>query len=146
MSQQYDSKLLSIAAMVERVVVIALLLLMLGVVSIGTLELALILIQDVVNPAKGLLFLEIGEFLEIFSFFFLILIGIELVETIRMYLDEDVVHVEVVLLAALIAAARKVIVLDLKALEPLAMIGLAAIIVSLSGGYYFIKRSRRSPS
>ncbi len=47
---------------------------------------------------------------EIFGFFMLILIGIELLETIRAYLVENVVHVEVVIEVALIAIARKVII------------------------------------
>ena len=39
----------------------------------------------------------------------------------------------------MIAIARKVILLDLKKLEPVSLIGIAAIIIALSAGYYLVK-------
>jgi uncharacterized membrane protein (DUF373 family) len=71
----------------------------------------------------------------------MILIGLELIETIKVYLVEEMVHVEVILLVAIIAVARKVIVLDVKLLPPLSLIGVAAIILALSGGYFLLKRA-----
>ena len=50
------------------------------------------------NPA---LFLDIDELLTYFGLFFMILIGLELLETIKMYLKEDQIHVEVVMLVAM---------------------------------------------
>jgi uncharacterized membrane protein (DUF373 family) len=41
---------------------------------------------------------------------------------------------------AIIAIARKVIILDVKDLSGLAVVGIAAIILALSIGYYLIKR------
>lgn len=146
MSEKTGERLLAIAAVIERIVVIGLMLLMLIVVLIATFELGALLFQELLDPMSGGLMLDINELMTLFGFFFLILIGIELLETIRVYLEEDTVHAEVVLLAALIAAARKVIVLDLKVLEPGAIIGLAAIIFALAGGYFLIKRSRHVPS
>ncbi len=88
--------------------------------------------------------LEIGELLEIFGMFLLVLIGVELLETVKMYFTQKTVHVEVVLTVALIAIARKVIILDIKKVPSLTLIGIAAIIVALSAGYYLltIKRNR----
>jgi len=71
----------------------------------------------------------------------MILIGLELIETIKMYLVEEMVHVEVILLVAIIAVARKVIILDVKSAAPLTLIGIAAIILALSIGYYWLKRA-----
>ena len=50
---------------------------------------------------------------------------------------------EVVFLVAMIAIARKVIILELKDLEPLVLIGIASIILALSLGYYFVKKAIR---
>ncbi|MBU2518821.1 MAG: phosphate-starvation-inducible PsiE family protein, partial [Proteobacteria bacterium] len=92
---------------VEHYTVMALLLMMVLVIVISTVELAIMLFQDLANPP--LMLFNINELLDLFGFFFMILIGLELVETIKMYLDESKIHVEVVFLVAMIAVARKVI-------------------------------------
>jgi len=45
-----------------------------------------------------------------FWYFLLVLIGVELVETLKTYVKKDVIYVGVVLEVALIAMARKVII------------------------------------
>ena len=70
----------------------------------------------------------------------MILIGLELIETIKVYLSSEVIPVEIIFLVAIIAVTRKVIILDFKTLEPLMLIGLAAIILALSIGYYAVKK------
>jgi uncharacterized membrane protein (DUF373 family) len=80
--------------------------------------------------------------MEIFGFFLLVLIGIELLETIKAYLVTNVVHVEIVLEVALIAIARKVIILDVGKYEPLTLIGIACLIVAVSLAFYVIKQYR----
>jgi uncharacterized membrane protein (DUF373 family) len=74
----------------------------------------------------------------------MILIGLELLESIRTYLDDNLLHVEVVLLVAMIAIARKVIILEIKDLQPLVLVGIASIIVALALGYYFVKKAIQS--
>jgi uncharacterized membrane protein (DUF373 family) len=76
-----------------------------------------------------------------FGGFLLILIGIELMKTIVMYLDEHVVHVEVVLEVAMIAVARHAIDVNYQEANPLALIGLASIILALAAGSYLVRRS-----
>ena len=56
--------------------------------------------------------------------FLLVLIGVELLETVKMYLAKKTVHVEVVFTVAMIAIARKVIILDVKELFSLTLIGI----------------------
>jgi uncharacterized membrane protein (DUF373 family) len=70
----------------------------------------------------------------------LVLIGIKLLEMIKVYLKENVVHVEVVFLVAMIALGRKVVILEIKDVPSLTLVGMAAIILALSLGYYLIKR------
>ncbi len=120
------------------------LILMTIIVAVAIVELGIILYLDLFDPTDDVLFLEIDEIFRIFGFFFIILIGFELVETIEMYFKDNVIHAEVVLLVAVIAVARKVILLDLEKYEPLAIIGLGLIILSLGGCYWFIKLSHRS--
>ena len=129
---------------VERYTVIALLLMMVLVIVVSTVQLGIMLVGDLINPPFMLL--KITELLSLFGFFFMILIALELVETIRMYLDKNKIHVEVVFLVAMIAVARKVIILDAKTMNPMSLIAVAAMVLALAAGYFLIKRSHRKKS
>ena len=111
---------------------------MMLVVLLATVELGWIIARDIVTPP--VILLEIGELLEIFGFFLLVLIGVELLETIKAYLVEQVIHVEIVLEVALIAIARKVIILDLEKYSELTLVGIAALILSIAAAVYAVKR------
>jgi uncharacterized membrane protein (DUF373 family) len=125
-----------------RGIILALIAMMMLAVLLSTVELLIILVVELLKPPKYLL--GIDNLFEIFGFFMMILIGLELLESIRTYLDDDLLHVEVVFLVAMIAIARKVIILEVKDLEPLALVGIASIIVALALGYYYVKKAIRS--
>jgi len=110
------------------------------VILLSTIELGRILVLDIITPPSYLL--DINELLDVFGFFMLILIGVELLETIRAYLNEHEVHVEIVLEVALIAVARKVVIIDVKEYSPGTLLAIAAIVVSLAGAYYLQKQIR----
>lgn len=59
---------------------------MAGVVLLATIELGWILARDVLIPP--LFLLEIGELLELFGQFLLVLIGIELMHSMKVYIDQ----------------------------------------------------------
>jgi uncharacterized membrane protein (DUF373 family) len=126
----------------ERGIVLVLLLLMILVVLLATAELVAIILEEMTEPPRKFL-LNIEELLDIFGFFMMILIGLELIETIKVYLKTDSLHVEPIFLVAIIAVTRKVIILDIKKVEPMALLGVAAIILALSAGYYFLKLGLR---
>ncbi|HXK48167.1 MAG TPA: phosphate-starvation-inducible PsiE family protein [Deltaproteobacteria bacterium] len=136
------SRMLVLMKRFERVIVTALILLMILVIGLATIEVAWLVIQDIVSPP--VLLLEIDELLDIFGMFLLVLVGIELLYTLRAYWAENEVHVEVVFAMALIAVARKVIILDVKELDSLVLIGIAAIVLALSVGYYYVGRHIRT--
>ncbi len=129
----------SIIRKFEHAVILALIFMMIVVVLISTVELAYIIVQDIISPP--LFWLEIDQLLEIFGFFLLILIGVELLETIKAYLAEKVVHSEIVLEVALIAITRKVIILDVKEYSGVSVIGIAALIISIAIAYYILKQT-----
>ena len=124
----------------EDIIIFALIVMMVVVISLTTLELGWIIFRDIIDPSNILL--EISELLDIFGFFLLVLIGIELLETIKAYLAEHVVHVEIVLEVALIAIARKVIILDPKEYSPVTLLGIAALIVTLAIAIYIEQSAR----
>ncbi|NTW60702.1 MAG: phosphate-starvation-inducible PsiE family protein [Nitrospirae bacterium] len=124
----------------EKAVTVTLVVMMAVVVLLATIELGWIIVKDVITPPVMLL--EINELLDIFGLFLLVLIGVELLETIKAYLKENVVHFEVVLTVAMIAIARKVITLDVKELPSMSLVGIAAIIVALAVAKYFYRREK----
>jgi uncharacterized membrane protein (DUF373 family) len=112
------------------------------VLLLATLELGWFILRDIANPPYFLL--EPEELLEIFGLFMLVLIGIELLETImKTFFMKNVNRVEVVFLVAMIAIARKVIILDFKEVSGITLVGMGVIIISLSGGYYLIRSKRK---
>jgi len=123
----------------ERLIVGSLILMMIVVILLSTFELGRILVLDIFTPPNYLL--DINELLDVFGFFMLILIGVELLETIRAYLNQHEVHVEIVLEVALIAVARKVVIIDVKEFSPETLLAIAAIVLSLAGAYYLQKRA-----
>ena len=119
----------------------ALMVMMAIVLGLATIDLAWLIVKDVVQPP--LFLLSVDQLLEIFGLFMLVVIGIELLETImKTYLTQGQPHYEVVLSVAIIAIARKVIILDLKKLDSLSLIGIASIVIALTIGYFLMKRSQ----
>lgn len=128
---------------IKQGVSLAVLLLMAVIVASSVIELSIVLFNEIFDAKDDSLFLDVDELFKIFSFVFIILIGFEMMETIEMYFKKNVVHAEVVLLVAVIAVTRKVILLDLEKYDPVAIIGLGIIILSLGACYYLIKRTYR---
>ena len=135
-----DLKLLAALDQFKRVLVIAITFMMGVVLLLNVIELGYVLIKDIFDQPPYFI-LNIKEILEVFGLFLLVLIGVELFETMEIYIKENVVHVEVVLTVALIAVARKVIILDLKKVDSATLLGIAAIILALSVGYYLIMKT-----
>jgi uncharacterized membrane protein (DUF373 family) len=80
--------------------------------------------------------------MELFGQFLLVLIGIELLHSMKIYALRRVIHLEAVLIVALIAVARKIVVLDPKDVPEGTLLGIAAIAAALTLAYYLVRRSR----
>ena len=83
---------------------------------------------------------------DVFAGFLMILIGLELMKTIVMYLDDHVIHVEVVLSVAMIAIARHAIDVDFNSVPSLSMVGIGVMVVSLALSYYYFKKASLLPT
>jgi uncharacterized membrane protein (DUF373 family) len=75
--------------------------------------------------------------------FLLILIGVELMNTVKIYLIDRSVHIEVILAVGLVAITRKIVVLDHQKLDGTSLIGVAVIIIALSVSYYLVRLSQQ---
>ena len=130
----------------ERFIVAALILMMAVVILLSVGELGWIMVRDVISPP--VLILEIDELLELFGFFLLVLIGIELLETIKNYYTEGKIELTVIFTVALIALARKIIILEPDKYDPVTLVGLGIMILALVSGYWVtvtLKRREKAP-
>jgi uncharacterized membrane protein (DUF373 family) len=125
----------------EDVAVLLLMCLLMVVVAISTVELGWLLLKDITTPGTTML-VDVEEMLELFGFFLLVLVGLELLTTLKSYLYDRVIHVEVVLEVSLIAVAQKVIILDTRA-GGLTLFGLAGLVISLALAFWVVRIARR---
>lgn len=125
----------------ERIVVIALIALLMVVVAAATVELGTVLFADLSTRQTSLL--DIEEMFSLFGYFLLVLIGLELLTTLKTYIRKGVFQVEVVLEVALIAVAQKLIILNVSHVAPSYVFGLAALILSLAAAFWLVRAPRR---
>ena len=125
----------------QKLIALVLGVLLIVVVALATVDLGFLIAQDIWKPPRFLI--PVQGLLEIFSFFLVILIGVELLETLKAYVKKDVIHVRLVLEVALIAMARKVIILEPNSVTALTLFGMAALISALGAAFYFERKAHR---
>ncbi|MBS3763767.1 MAG: phosphate-starvation-inducible PsiE family protein [Planctomycetes bacterium] len=125
----------------ERIITVVLLLVMMLAILLATVDVGIQVVEQLFE--KPFLLLEVDKVSNIFGFVFMVLIGLELLETVKTYLSSEQLHVEVVFLVAMIAIARKVILLDVKHLDAPILYGIAAIILALASGFFFLRLAYR---
>jgi uncharacterized membrane protein (DUF373 family) len=91
--------------------------------------------------ASPFMMLTISDMLATFGAFMAVLIAIEIFINITIYLRHDVIHVQIVMATALMAIARKVIILDFKMITPDYMFATAMLVFAMSIGYWFVVRN-----
>lgn len=80
--------------------------------------------------------------LRAFSGILLVLLGLELLDTVKVYFQEHNIRVELVLLVGLIAMGRHVLEIDLHHIDPLILFGFSSLILALAASYFLVKRAR----
>src|SRR6202158_4142932 len=114
------------------------------VMLLSTVHLGVLIAEEVWKPPRWLI--PVQGLLEIFGYFLLVLIGIELLDTLKAYGRKDVIYVRVVLAVALIAMARKVIIEEPNTVPGLTLFGIAALILALGIAFYFERQGKRETS
>lgn len=109
------------------------------IVLLSTVHLGVLIAEEVWKPPRFLISMQ--SLVDVFGYFLLVVIGVELLETLRSYMTKDVIHVRLVLEVALIAMARKAIIAEPNSAAGLTMFGLAALILALGVAFYFERQS-----
>ncbi len=136
-----QSKLKVLVQGIERYIIKTLIALMSILLILATIELGYTVFRAIETSNSETFIIDLDNLMNVFGVFLLVVIGIELLDTIKVYFREHVIHVEVVLLVAIIAIARKIIVLDFDQYSGLAIMAIAAILLALAAGYYLIKKT-----
>jgi uncharacterized membrane protein (DUF373 family) len=124
---------------VERYIVYVLVFMLLVSVVLGTLELSRVLIKNILDSPFFLV--DINRLFESFSLFLILVIGLELLKSIKSYLSLGSINPAFVVEVAIIALGNKLITLDLKQAEPGLLVGLGAILLGLSATYLVLKKT-----
>jgi len=132
-------KALEVVTKFERIIYGALIALLMVVLVFAVGELAWLLISNLSNAP--ILLLENHELTNVLGAFLLVLIGVELLDTMLEYFRENAIHVEIVVLLSIIAIARKVILLDPATTDGLELVGIGIIIIGLSAAYFLIRKA-----
>jgi uncharacterized membrane protein (DUF373 family) len=138
--RRHGGNMLGIISRFETAINVALLIMMSLVVVLTTIDLGWTLVEHLISPPY--VRFSDAALKEVFSGFLLVLIGLELLDTVRAYMTEKAVRIELVLAVGLVAITRKMIVVEIKDLDSLWLIGIAAVITSLAVGYYIITSAR----
>ncbi len=121
-------------------------ILLIFVIGVIVLELAWLLITQTWDRVR-----DIGSVTDLqrtsqgaFGGVLLILLGLELLESLRTYFTEHKVRLELILVAATIAVGRHVILIDLEHTGGMQLVGVSALVIALTTGCYLTKRSFRA--
>jgi len=127
----------------ELVITSALMVIIAAMVVMGTIALAMLMLRNAsahmgnITDAEALQqVMQRG-----FGGALVVLLGLELMETLKQYTAEHHVRVEVVFLVGLIAVGRHVIQVDYARAGAGELFGMAAVILALAIGYFLVRRS-----
>lgn len=133
-----DDKFLWVLKKIIHICLKVLGLLMIVVIISGVVDVAWTIYQKFASEPHFIL--TINDILMTFGAFMVVLIAIEIFQNIILYLRDDVIHVKIVLATALMAIARKVIILDYEDLEPMYVFATGAVLVATGIAYWFVHK------
>ncbi|MCY7408544.1 MAG: phosphate-starvation-inducible PsiE family protein [Alkalinema sp. CAN_BIN05] len=108
------------------------------VIFMALFDLSRVLLQDIILLRVTVL----GKSLfNLFGLFLNVLIALELLENIGGYLQKNVIQVELVIITAMIAIARKIIILDFEKISSEELIALALSMLTLGASYWVVRKS-----
>ncbi len=130
------------SALFERIILTSVQLALGVVVLIAAAELWILLVQRFGD------LLAIGSIPELqeavqraFAGVLLVVLGLELMETLRLYVAEHRVRLETILIVAIVAIGRHLIQLDVEHQDGVWLLGVGALFLALTGGYFLVKRA-----
>jgi uncharacterized membrane protein (DUF373 family) len=143
-----ESFLIRWRTLFETIVIVALQVILAIVIALAVIELGLLLYHG----ASALMAVTGGSRItdvedlqralqRAFAGVLLVLLGLELLETLKNYFTAHHVRLQVILIVAIIAVSRHIMLVDFEHIDGVVLIGVAVLILSLTVGYFLISRS-----
>lgn len=129
---------------VEVITILAMQILLIFAVATATIVLFVLFARNLITDASRIE--SVADLLptmqQSFAGILIVVLGLELLETLKSYFTEHHVRVEVILVVAIIAIGRHVIQLDFAHTPGSVDLGLAALTVALVVGYFLVKKAQ----
>jgi uncharacterized membrane protein (DUF373 family) len=146
-----SGRLLRLVDRGEKLIAILLALLLLAVTAVASVQLLTVTLRQLLQPGIPWFGSRLNELL---GDLLILLIALEVLQNITAYLRRGIVQIQLVLLTAMTAVARKVIVLPPgEESKPLLLIGLGVAVLALAAAYWLVRQpvitlppSRRGPA
>ena len=116
-------------------------ILMVIVIFWGVADVIYVLYENLMAPPFMLL--SIADIFKTFAAFLAVLIAIEIYQNIVLYLRTDVIPIKLVIATALMAIARKVIIIDFKEVTSMDIFATAAVVLALGITYYLVGKHHK---
>ncbi len=133
---EHDDALISFLHKAIKFAVKILAVLMVLVIFFGVADVVYVLYRQLMKPPFMLL--DISDILKTFAAFLTVLIAIEIYQNIVLYLRTDVIPLKLVIATALMAIARKVIILDFTKITALYIFAMGVVVLALGITYYLL--------
>ena len=133
---KHEDALVSSLNKLIKIAVKGLAIMMVAVIFWGVGDVAYVMYHNVLSPPFMLL--GVDDIFKTFAAFLAVLIAIEIYQNIILYLRTDVLPIKLVIATALMAIARKVIIMDFKTVTAMEMFSAASVILALGIAYYLI--------
>jgi uncharacterized membrane protein (DUF373 family) len=138
--EEHEDSLVRFLHRIIRLSVKVLAVLMVFVIIWGIGDVIYVLYQRLMTPPYFLL--DINDIFQTFGAFMAVLIAIEIFINIRLYLGTDVLPIQLVVATALMAIARKIIVLDVEKVEASYVAAIGVVTLALGVTYWLILKKK----
>jgi len=138
---EHEDALIAFLHKTIKIAVKVLAILMVFVIFWGVGDVLYVLYHNLMAPPFMLL--SITDIFKTFAAFLAVLIAIEIYQNIVLYLRTDVIPIKLVIATALMAIARKVIIIDFATITPLYIFATAAVVLALGITYYLIGKHHK---
>lgn len=136
---KHHDPLISVLHKAIKLAIRMLAVLMVLVIYWGVADVLYVMYKQLIEPP--FLLLSLSDIFKTFAAFLAVLIAIEIFQNIVLYLRTDIFPLRLVIATALMAMARKVIIIDFKDVIPMHIFAVASVILALGITYYLLGKN-----
>ncbi|MFT7562307.1 MAG: uncharacterized membrane protein (DUF373 family) [Flavobacteriales bacterium] len=136
---EHDDALISFLHKAIKIAVRILAVLMVMVIFWGVADVVYVLYQQLLETPFMLL--SLSDIFKTFAAFLAVLIAIEIFQNIVLYLRTDVIPLKLVVATALMAMARKIIIIDFDDVIPMHIFSVGFVVLALGVTYYLLGKN-----